>query len=60
LAYFGTLRPLGMNYKRGAQRAKPSSANNAPLDDAAGQALRSVVEDVVEAVSGSRDAEDRV
>lgn len=55
MTYFGTLRPMGLNYKRSAQRAKPSSANNAPPDDAAAQTLRSMVEDV--SAADTRDAD---
>jgi hypothetical protein len=55
LTYFGTLRPLGMSYKRGgAQKPPPSSAKTAS-PDGGGQSIRSVVEDVIEAVSESRD-----
>jgi hypothetical protein len=59
MTYFGTLRPLGMSYKRRAsQKRQASSANTASPDDAGGQSLRSVVEEVVEAISGSRDPSD--
>jgi hypothetical protein len=47
--------PLGMSYKRRAgQKPQPSSAETP--DDAGERSIRSVVKDVVEAVSRSRDA----
>jgi len=44
LTYFGTLRPLGMSYKKRAGQLPQRSVKTAPPDDAADRSIRSVIE----------------